>query len=276
MDHTIKRRIATAMNAVGLGRAAFHTLGFARRISHPRRALRNLRLRRAGAPDGLPIPPDRLLYLISGDASVSSYLAGRRTIDGIRSLLAEAGRPVERMSAILDFGCGCGRVLRHWNAAPPAAFGCDYSRDLVQWCQGNLPHAKVTSNDLLPPLPYESASFDLVYAISVFTHMPAHAQRQWLAEMRRVLRPNGVLLATFHGSAFMHLLTEQEAAEFARGAVVVTNAEYNGTNVCASFNPAGHVRNVLASDWDVLLNRECGGSVVGVGQQDVYLLSPTP
>ena len=263
------------MNAVGLGRAAFHTLGFARRISHPRRALGNLRLRRAGAPDGLPIPPDRLLYMISGDASVSSYLAGRRTADGIRSLLAEAGRPLEGMSAMLDFGCGCGRVLRHWSAAQPAAFGCDYDRDLVQWCQQNLPHADVTSNELLPPLPYKSGSFDLAYAISVFTHMPGHAQRQWINEMRRVLREDGVLLATFHGSAFMHLLTEPEAAEFARGSVVVTNAEYNGTNVCASFNSSEHVRGVLAPDWDVLLHREHGGTTVGVGQQDVYLLRPT-
>ncbi len=52
---------------------------------------------------------------------------------------------------------------------------------------------------LEPPLPFAAAQFDLVLAGSVFTHLDAAHQEQWLTEIRRVLRPGGVLVATTLG-----------------------------------------------------------------------------
>jgi hypothetical protein len=52
----------------------------------------------------------------------------------------------------------------------PSLYGCDYDPKLVEWCLRNLPFMEAAVNDLEQPLRYEAEQFDLVYALSVFTH----------------------------------------------------------------------------------------------------------
>lgn len=274
MDRRLLRSIASLAGALGLAPLANAGLGLVRRIRNPGRIRENRRLRQAGAPDGLPIPSDHLLYLISTGASARRYLeTGERSYQSIRRLLAEIGRPAEAMSAVLDFGCGCGRVLRYWRDSAPAAFGCDYNARLVRWCQRHLPHVDARVTDLTPPLPYADDTFDFVYALSVFTHLPEAEQHSWMGELRRVLRPGGVLLVTLHGPGSLNLLTADERREFESGRMIVTNAEYRGTNICAAFHPVEYVHEVLAKGCQVLAYHPAGGAAVGVGHQDLYLLA---
>jgi SAM-dependent methyltransferase len=118
----------------------------------------------ATGPDGLPVPPSRLRLLVdgrTGDGDAFLRL-GAQMCDSIRGAAAEAGAPVERMRAILDFGCGCGRVARHWaTVAGPEVYRCDYNPDLVAWCTATLPNLRATRNTLAPPTPYVAGSFDL-------------------------------------------------------------------------------------------------------------------
>ncbi|MGY1688890.1 class I SAM-dependent methyltransferase [Geodermatophilus sp. SYSU D01105] len=59
-----------------------------------------------------------------------------------------------------------------------------------------------------PPLPFDDGRFDLVLGYSVFTHLPVDHQDAWLAELRRVTRPGGLLLLTVHGrSAYANAST---------------------------------------------------------------------
>jgi SAM-dependent methyltransferase len=50
-----------------------------------------------------------------------------------------------------------------------------------------------------PPLPYKDASFDAIYAISIWSHFSEAAALRWLDEMHRILRPGGHLVLTTHG-----------------------------------------------------------------------------
>jgi SAM-dependent methyltransferase len=61
------------------------------------------------------------------------------------------------------------------------------------------PPLSVFSNGELPPLDRGDASFDLVYCISVFTHL-TDSWTAWLHELHRVLAPGGLLVATFMGA----------------------------------------------------------------------------
>src|SRR5215510_2331007 len=66
-------------------------------------------------PDGLPLPPATLRVRVAGTADIESFLhGGQLGAETVRELLAAGGRPLDQCHAILDFGCGCGRVLRHW------------------------------------------------------------------------------------------------------------------------------------------------------------------
>ena len=109
------------------------------------------------------------------------------------------GKRWQQAGSVLDWGVGCGRVARH--LAPSLGdrfFGCDIDADNVAWCNANLPGAYKASR-LEPPLPYPDHSFDVIYGVSVFTHLRANWELRWLEELHRVLRPGGVVLMTIHG-----------------------------------------------------------------------------
>lgn len=101
---------------------------------------------------------------------------------------------------VLDFGCGAGRVLRHFlpEATASEFWGCDVHRPTIDWLSEALaPPMRFFVNDERP-LPQPDDYFDLVYALSVFTHI-TYEWSDWLTELHRVLKPDGLLLATFMG-----------------------------------------------------------------------------
>jgi SAM-dependent methyltransferase len=132
-------------------------------------------------------------------------------------VLAEAvndvGRPLAQVASVLDLGCGAGRVLPHVAALAPAAqcVGCDVDAAAIDWARGAKPELAWVLGAYEPPLPFDDARFELVYAISVFSHLDQGLADRWLAEVRRVLRPGCIALLSVHGAhAF---------AQFARGSV---------------------------------------------------------
>jgi SAM-dependent methyltransferase len=110
--------------------------------------------------------------------------------------------PHEDGQKILDFGCGSGRVLR-WFAAEPGVdlAGCDIHPSSITWMQTAFdPGIRLYVNSETPPLPEPDNTYDLVYCGSVFSHLTNWAP--WLLELRRILRPGGALVASFHGMGF--------------------------------------------------------------------------
>ena len=102
--------------------------------------------------------------------------------------------------AILDWGCGCARVARFVTGfAPGKVTGIDIDPDNIQWCQENIPQAEFVPIDLHPPTPFASESFDLVYGISVFTHLSETDQDRWLTELQRITKPGAAVLMSIQG-----------------------------------------------------------------------------
>ena len=62
-----------------------------------------------------------------------------------------------------------------------------------------MPWATLGVNAPEPPLPYGDGQFDLVFNHSVLTHLDERLQDLWLAELRRITKPGGVLMLTVHG-----------------------------------------------------------------------------
>jgi SAM-dependent methyltransferase len=220
---------------------------------------------------GLPVPPARLRALVAG-ADRQKFLAfGGSMFQLIVDTLRNNGAPVHTLGAVLDFGCGCGRVLRYWHGVSgPRIYGTDYNPRLVEWGQRNLPFARVSANTRSPPLPYESETFDCVYAVSVFTHLSEALQTAWMAELLRVTRPGGVLILTTHGERRLEPLTERQRREFAAGRMVVINGEASGMNLCNAYHPEVFVRSRLATGCAVA-EFIPGGTREAI-TQDLYLM----
>lgn len=227
--------------------------------------------RAQGAPDGLPLPPPELIALVTGMPQVQPfYWSGLLGARCIRGLLKKNGFTLEHARAILDFGCGCGRIMRHWRTLTgPRLFGVDYNPYLVRWCQSAFPFASFATNSLRPPLAYPAEHCDLIYTISIFTHLEEDLQRAWMAELTRLLRPGGLLFLTVHGTTHLQRLSAEQRERFAAGKLVVSQPELSGSNHCATYHPEQYVRTVLAKDLHVI-DFVPGGAKDA--NQDVFLL----
>lgn len=211
-----------------------------------------------GGNQSLPLPPPRLRVMVVGHAEPGPFLEeGRRHNQVIREAVARAGFEIEGAERLLDWGCGCGRVMRWWADLPETAvLGCDYNSKLVRWVNGNLPFAEARKNDLQPPLPYGRDEFDVAYAISIFTHLSNDLAAAWMAEIRRVLRPGGLFFFTTHGRAYRDRLEAAKGARFDRGEPVVLFPAAEGSNLCASYHPTEWIRGRLLAGFDLVELRE--------------------
>lgn len=219
-----------------------------------------------------PVPPAELIYLVAGHGSANAFLAGGRSAcDAISATLAKNDLRIEQFDNVLDFGCGVGRIIRHWNQGqPPVLHGTDYNADLIGWCQDNLSACKFRVNTLSGSLPYESETFDFIYSFSVFTHLKEPLQFHWIDELSRVLKPGGYIYLTTHGKHYVSVLNAAEQEQFNKGQLVVREQEQSGSNFCAVFHPPSYVRDVLAHNLSVVDFVECGAQ--GDSMHDVHLL----
>jgi 2-polyprenyl-3-methyl-5-hydroxy-6-metoxy-1,4-benzoquinol methylase len=203
-----------------------------------------------GAPDGLPLPPAQLMFLVQGTTNVREFLTdGRGTAQGILDVLHGSGIDIDSSMRILDFGCGCGRVVRHLHGMTGARFsGSDYNPQLIEWCQRNLRFGQFDVNGVSPPLAYAKEQFDLVYALSVFTHFPEDLQSAWMTELSRVLKPGGHLLMTTQGESFLPYMSEEDRRKFRSGRLVIREQGAVGSNPFFAVHPPEYVKTHLPPD----------------------------
>ena len=166
-----------------------------------------------------PLPP-RALAIRAGvpdpaDVIASYRAVGRDSRATILELLAGSGTGFSfEGKRVLDFGCGSGKVMRHFlpEAESCELWGCDIDERSVDWINAELhPPLQAFANREAPPplLQQPSSSFDLIWSVSVFTHLTDH-WAGWLAELHRVLRPGGLAIISFLGGAMYEVWNDEE------------------------------------------------------------------
>lgn len=176
------------------------------------RAAKSLFNRRSKSSLDLPLPPaplrGRIGPLREGTDAETFYLEfGRDQHDAILDVLSPDWSWPGK--TVLDFGCGSARTLRHFaDRTQEATFwGSDIDESSITWLRENLspPFSFVVNSDV-PPICLDPASFDLIYAYSVFTHLSTH-WAGWLLEMHRLLKPNGLFVATVMSEAMCEAIS---------------------------------------------------------------------
>lgn len=141
---------------------------------------------------------------------------------------------------ILDWGCGPGRIIRHLPQIignQCEYFGTDYNSKSIDWCSKNLPGIKFNLNTLEPILPYPDNYFDIIYGLSIFTHLSEKMHYGWYNELFRVLKPNGIIFVTTQGDNFKVKLTPKELNNYNKGELVVRGNVKEGHRVFSAFQP---------------------------------------
>jgi SAM-dependent methyltransferase len=177
---------------------------FARQVLYwPEDAIQQL----LNAKDDL-IPPRRLIYTGRGDFLKTGMKFASLAIENAK---------LQADSHILDIGCGIGRLaipLTNLMSAKGRYHGFDIMKPGIDWCQRHISSVfpQFTfewvdlRNDLYREKGISSLDFsfsnadeskDLIFSISVFTHMIDNETIHYLNECMRVLKPGGYVIASF-------------------------------------------------------------------------------
>jgi SAM-dependent methyltransferase len=163
--------------------------------------------------DLLPLPSANNREGYHGERHYDYWLSGLKDYLQIKQVLHRHNIPFTPMRRMFELGCATGRVLRHFVCQEPQleVWGADINLSHIEWVLqflGSSP--KVFQSSVLPYLPLEDNSMDLVTAFSVFTHINEF-ELAWLAEVRRILRPGGVAYITLHTDQTWSILNHEYA-----------------------------------------------------------------
>ncbi|WP_165364141.1 MULTISPECIES: class I SAM-dependent methyltransferase [Rhodoplanes] len=228
-----------------------------------------------------PVPPDELIVTSVGAPDAKTFLAtGEADKHQIVKALTSAGLDMGGGDLrVLDWGCGCGRIARHWKSHSPSVdfHGCDINRQVVGWCRDNLGFGSFMDCGVKPPLPFPDSHFDVVYGISVLTHLTFETQYLWMCELWRILKPGGRAVLTICGPSLLPMWLPNIGGENAKRTQTVlideqiflcTSSE-DGPNSTGTMETA-HVFETIFSPFRILQYQPRSGLM---GIQDTYVVS---
>lgn len=149
-----------------------------------------------------PFPDSNLIERVTGALPIRDFMRnGVVDCNRVHLCFEEIGFDFHGPAKMLDFGCGCGRLIRVMarHARTIDLHGADVDEEAIRWCSEALDFASFSAIPAAPPTSYESGAFDAVYAYSVFSHLPESAHLAWLEELARITAPGAILVLTTHG-----------------------------------------------------------------------------
>ena len=150
----------------------------------------------------VPLPPAANRNRVHGSENESAfrtegYSTFRKLDDALKSY---TDKTFENAAHILDWGCGCCRVSRYFTTMSHGELhGIDIDENNVAWCTQNMPFGEFSSVPLHPPTHLPDSKFDVLFGISVFTHLKENDHFAWLDELARISVDDAILLMTTHG-----------------------------------------------------------------------------
>ena len=106
---------------------------------------------------------------------------------------------------VLDLGCGAGRLAVYLRPLTEDYVGADVSSHMVAHCRRVFEEFRFVQADMRSLAPFDDGAFDSVIAISNLFDAVSHEDRLLvLAEVRRVLAPQGLLIFSSHNRDYIH------------------------------------------------------------------------
>lgn len=218
------------------------------------------------------LPPDYYLY----ETYKPDYRKYKEDGELTAGEFLEWAQPfVPQPKHILEWGCGVARIVRHLPgkvAADAEITGADISKPMIEWNAAHIPGVRFVKTDYYPPLPFADQSFDMVYALSVFTHIEYRLQQDWLREIQRVLRAGGVFLFTTHGRKYHHALSEAELKELREKGGATKSYQQKGHRMMGTYNSCEAFKAMLPSGLELLAYYDGVEHPEKVGGQDLWIV----
>lgn len=171
---------------------------------HPIRVLKEQKLEDTIS---LSVHKNDLMLLIhlykNGDFNKSLnayYRLGHQTALLLQDVLKE--HSIQNAKSFLDFGSGYGRVTRFLPFAlgkDIEVFTSEVKSEAVAFNENELGFKSIHHGSQAESFPTDR-QFDVIFAGSIFSHLPEKMLEEWLAKLTEVLSPNGLFLFTTHNT----------------------------------------------------------------------------
>ena len=99
--------------------------------------------------------------------------------DLVRAFTEYVDRPLGDLT-VLELACGPGRISQYFASSFASFTVSDVDASAVRYLSRNFSDMTAVVNTSEPPLPFPSASFDVSYSWSLWTHLPLHLQKAYL------------------------------------------------------------------------------------------------
>jgi len=155
--------------------------------------------------DTYPLPAAKGREGYYGEHHLNYWMSGLKDSQEVMSVFKDVTGKVPE--TYMDFGGASGRVARHMllQHGIKDVWIADINRQHVNFTldifDGRI---KAFQSNSLPHLPLEDNSLDLITAFSVFSHIETFDET-WLLELRRILKPGGLIIATANVDTFQDI-----------------------------------------------------------------------
>lgn len=180
---------------------------------------------------------------------------------------AALGHPLTPESKVLDFGCGWGRVQRiFWHEVDAQNLhGVDVDFSAVAVCRSLGVPGTFQRIEPLGTLPFADQFFDLIYGVSVFTHLSLKSADHWMAELYRVMRPGGVLSITVESRNLLERIPSIAANPQNMRAELIARYLDQHQQLLADYDAGKFVFMANGTDGSVRDSEFYGDAVIGEG-----------
>ncbi|MCY7389511.1 MAG: class I SAM-dependent methyltransferase [Burkholderiales bacterium] len=126
---------------------------------------------------------------------IREYLSdGWRTLSELMVILETLDKPLLKMHSVLEFAAGFGRFTRHLVRALPGRVTCaDVLPGSIEFLQAQF-GAKTILSTHKPGSMIFPEQYELVFVLSMFTHLPPSMWRPWLLALATAVKPGGLLV----------------------------------------------------------------------------------
>jgi len=152
-----------------------------------------------------------------------------------RQLLDRFAEEVKGQGPVCDMGCGPGHMARYLSERGIEAFGMDLSQGMVEEARRRNPGIEYKQGDMMV-LDVEDDAWTGIAVFYSIIHIPRPKVVLALQELKRVLRPGGLLLLAFHiGDEVVHV-DEWFGKEVSLDSAFFTRKEMEGYLEAAGFD----------------------------------------
>lgn len=237
-------------------------------------------IRAALMRDTSPIPATVNREGYSGDRHFEYWIDGYATYKKLLALAAPYG---VTGGNYFDFGGSTGRVFRHFHFQSEdwTVWSSDFKMTSVDWNLQNFPSQIMAFQGVyFPFLPIEDRTFDLISAMSVFTHID-ETETSWLLELRRIMKPGGIAVVTIHNedtwqnmNPMLREVIERYSPDLAKQPILpqgrsVSNFRNDDPYRCNTFHSNDYIQRQWGRFFDVkdIINRASGAQAAVILQK---------